>query len=97
LKRDRLASPGVIADGHQDEGDALSALGVDEAVELLDVHVALEGMEHMRMTPLLDDEVERPPGAVLDAGPCRVEVIVVRHGVAGMHRLGAEDLSAARP
>src|SRR3981081_3559830 len=39
------------SDGHHDEGDARSTLGLDEAVERLDVQVALEGMEHVRMTP----------------------------------------------
>ena len=41
---DRLAADWVVGDTGEDQGDVLHAHGVDQLLQLLDVHVALEGI-----------------------------------------------------
>ena len=57
------------------------ALG-EEALERLDVHVALERVDGRRVAALRDDEVDRLGAARLDVRAGRVEVGVVRDDLA---------------
>ena len=91
LERDRLSSPGVVGDGHEDDRDVVTAIG-EQRVEATQVHVPLEGVEVRRVQALGDDQVERLSPGRLDVGPRRVEVGVVRDDLAGAADDAEQDL-----
>ena len=80
--RDRLATAGVVGDGHHDERDALGAVLVERGAQPVDVHVALERVVAVHVGELGAGQVERERAAELDVGAGRVEVAVVGDDVA---------------
>ena len=81
-QRDRLTAARIVGDRDHDERHAIGTHLFDGALEALDVHVALEGMEHGRVAACGDDEVSRLGTLVFDVGASRVEMGVVGHDVA---------------
>ena len=92
---DRLAAAGVVRDRHHYERNALADVR-DGALERLDVHVAFERVQRVRLPALRHGQVAGLGAGGFDVGPRRVEVRVVRHYVAApAHR--AEQNALGRP
>jgi hypothetical protein len=68
-----------------------SARSARELVERPDVHVALERIVRRRVRGLGARQVDRFAAEVLDIGSGGVEVAVVGHDVAALHRAAEED------
>ena len=90
-ERDWLAAARVVGHGDEDDGHAAASL-VEEAVERVHVHVALERMDRRRVAALLDHEIDRLGAGGLDVRPGRVEVGVVGHRLARPAEDAEQDL-----
>jgi hypothetical protein len=91
LQRDGLAAAGVVGHGDHDHGHVVAAL-VEQGVEGLDVHVALERVLAARDPALGDRQVDGLGAAGLDVRPRGVEVGVVRDRRARAPEHAEEDL-----
>ena len=68
----------VVGNGNHDHRDVCSPDPLDEFIQSLDVHVALEGVGVFRVTGFWGDQVDGQAPCVLDVGPGGVEVGVTR-------------------
>ena len=91
--RHRLAPDGVVRDRHDDASNVLRAVLGDDALQHVDVHVALERSLTARVEALRADAVDRPPACEPDMGACGVEEGVGDHEHAGpVHEYREEHL-----
>ena len=95
--RHRLPAARVVGEGQHAHGDTLGAHLVDERLQPLGVHVALEGVLGLRLVPLGDHQVEGLRALELDVGARGVEVGVVGHDVAGLAHRREEDALGGPP
>ncbi len=90
--RDGLPAAGVVGDRHHAEGDFLRPGLFDEGLQLVDVHVALEGMVDFGVEGFVDDQVGRASAAGADVGVGGVEVHVRGDIVAGLDQSGGQNV-----
>ena len=68
----------VVGNGNHDHRDVCSPDPLNEFIQSLDVHVALEGVGGFRVTGFWGDQVDGQAPCVLDVGSGGVEVGVTR-------------------
>ncbi len=90
--RDRLTAARVVGHGHEDGWHVRGAALADEAIQRVEVHVALEGMDGRRLTALRDDQVDSLGAGEFDIRPRRVEVRVAGDRLARSADDAEEDL-----
>jgi hypothetical protein len=95
-ERGRLAAAAVVGDGHHHQRHFAGALPPDEPVELLHIHVALEGNLRPGVVRFLDGQVQGNAPPDLDVGPGGIEMDVVGHGIA-LPDHGFEEKALRRP
>ena len=86
-----LAAAGVVGDGHHDQRDALATVRGDELLQRGHVHAAFEIQARLGVGRFRQGQVDSLGAGELDVGPCRIEVRIVRHYVAGAAHHGEED------
>jgi hypothetical protein len=96
LQAHRLPAAGVVRHGDITRGTSSAAL-LEQRLESVQVHVALERVLELRDAALGDDEVDRLGAGELDVGAGGVEVGVVRDDLAGPADTANRIFSAARP
>ncbi len=94
LERVRLAADEVGAGFHADEGDMLGAVGADGGLELVDVHVAFEGVVAFDLERLVDGDFLDCAAVEDDMGLGRGEVVVHGDDLAGADEELGEDILA---
>ncbi len=90
--RNGLAAPGIVRDGDHDQGDVLGPVPSDDLGQRRRVHVALEREIRIQVCGFGTRQIECLAPVVLDIGPCRVEVRVVRDDGAWLHHHAEQDV-----
>ena len=90
-QRDGLPTTAVVGDRHEHDRHVF-APRTQQRLECRNVHVALERMVDLRVAALGDEQIDRLRPGVLDVGPGRVEVGVVRHHLPGAAQDAEDDL-----
>ena len=91
LHRHGLAAAGVVGHGQHDQGHALAAGALNQALQRGDVHVAFERMLQAGLAALGDDQIDRLGADELDVGAGGVEVRVVGDDIAFLAHHAEED------
>ena len=94
LQGERLAADEVRAGLYAQEGDVLRARLGDEAAQLVEVDVALEGVVARGLYALVAEQLGHGAAEAGDVRLGRGEVEVHRHHVAGLHEGDGEDVLA---
>ncbi len=92
LERDRLPAARVVGDRHEDDRNHLGAVLIEQPLERVEVHVALERMPRRRIPALGDHQIDGRRSRVLDVGAGRVEVGVVGNDLARAADRREQDL-----
>jgi len=90
FERDRLSSARIVRHRHHHHRHP-PAFFIENALERLQVHVALERMDERRLPPFRDHQIARRGAFMLDIRARRIEVNVVQHHVTDLQRGMKED------
>ncbi len=90
--RHGLTTARVVRDGDHDQGHPIPAYLLDGPDECINIHISFEGELRGRIPALSDQEIASLSALILDVGPRRVEVRVVRNNVPRFNHSREEDL-----
>ncbi len=90
--RNGLTAAGVVGHGDHDQRHPFTPDLLDGPNESVDIHVAFERILRCRIPALGDHQVTGLSSLILDVGPRRIEVRVVRNHVTCADHGGEEDL-----